>query len=241
MSVEIYEASFEGVKESSKQYKVYCVLRDQDWHCRECEYEHVGTTQLAGSGGIKGLRNGTKKRDGLEIESANLYCDTCNTKTRHDRWTGEFNEAIPVGSFPEAFSKIAFAVLNYEDVVELTQRPPSQLTIDHKLPRIRWDAVAEKFQNDYKNMTKQDISDHFQLLKKSNGAVSHNQLKSRACENCFETGVRGTPFNIRFFYKGGAMWEPKGKKDPSGCIGCGWYDFAKWRSELNQWIDVILE
>lgn len=242
MSTEKYESSYsQKDKQKSKMYKVYLVLKDQKWHCRQCEYDHVETTQIAGSGGIKGLRNGTKKRDGLEIESANLNCDVCQEKTRQDRWTGNFHEAIPVGTFPERFSKRTFALLEYKDIVEMTERQPSHLTIDHKLPRIRWDAEAEALQNDYDNMTDEDILKHFQLLKKSNGAVSHNQLKSRACEKCYETGLRGAPFGIRFYYMGGPLWEPINKKDPKGCKGCGWYDFDKWRDDLNTWAEVILE
>ncbi len=240
MNIKKYEASYEGDQRANKQYKVYRVLHDKAWHCR-CEYEHVGTTQIAGSGGIKGLRNGTKKRDGLEIESENRFCNTCNTITRQDRWTGGFIEAIPVGSFPAKFSEKVFKIFNYKDVVEMTKRPSSHLTIDHKLPRLRWDTKAEKFQNNYTGMTEQDIRKHFQLLKKSNGAVSHNLLKSRACEKCYKTGRRGTPFNIRFFYKGDVLWEPSNKKESSGCIGCGWYDFAKWRNSLNKCIDEIIK
>ncbi len=51
-------------------------------------------------------------------------------------------------------------------------------------------------------MSNEDIRDKFQLLKKSNGSVSHNLLKSRACENCYKKGQRGTPFGIQFFYAG---------------------------------------
>ena len=149
-------------------------------------------------------------------------------------WTGKFIDAIPVGVFPGRFSRQVLRVFDSRDVVEMTKRPSSQLTIDHKLPRIRWDAEAEKEQNDYANMSDDDIRDKFQLLKRSNGAVSHNLLKSWTCEGCYDTGTRGMPFNIRFFYSGNARWEPESEKDPKGCIGCGWFDFAKWRDDLNK-------
>ena len=42
-----YEASFRDKK--GKQFLVYVVLKDRQWHCRDCEYDHVATTQLAGS------------------------------------------------------------------------------------------------------------------------------------------------------------------------------------------------
>lgn len=235
MDGERYENSF---KQGAKQRSVYFVLKDQKWHCRECEYEHVGTTQIAGSGGIKGLRNGTRSRDGLEIDSGRRHCQTCNKKTMQDRWTGVYIPAIPTGLFPREFSRHVFELFEHKDVVELTTRPPSHLTIDHKLPRIRWNSETGKMLNDYSTMQDEDILAHFQLLKRSNGAVNHNLLKSRACEKCCETGRRGTPFGIRFFYAGNARWEPADKTDPGGCIGCGWYDFAEWRKELNHKLEI---
>lgn len=95
----------------------------------------------------------------------------------------------------------------------------------------------EALLNNYPAMADHDIRRHFQLLKRSNGAVSHNLLKSRACEHCFATGQRGTPFGIHYFYAGDAKWRPADKKDPTGCIGCGWYDFAEWRRSLNSQIN----
>jgi hypothetical protein len=69
-------------------------------------------------------------------------------------------------------------------------------------------------------------------------AGNHNLLKSRSCENCIKTGKRGSPMGIDFWYFGGQNWDqnipPKGKDAEKGCIGCGWYDFEKWRNSLNQ-------
>ena len=227
-----YEQAFRD--RTAKAYQVYRVLRGRRWCCRVCRYGHVDTTQIAGSGGIKGLRNGTRSRDGLDIESAYRHCRTCGKRTRQDRWTGKFVSAVPAGSVPAGFTKRALEIFDLRDVVEMARRPPTQLTVDHKLPRIRWSRETESIQNDYAAMTDDDIRRHFQLLKRSNGAVSHNLLKSRACETCFRTGQRGTPFGIRFFHHGGAAWEAPSKRDPSGCIGCGWFDFAEWREALNR-------
>ena len=132
------------------------------------------------------------------------------------------------------FINKALAVFSSRDVVENSVRTPSQVTIDHKLPRIRWTQEVSELLTDYSNMTENDIRTHFQLLKKSNGSVSHNLLKSRACETCLKTGRRGEPFGISFYYSGGTRWEPLDKKDPTGCIGCGWYDFEAWRTKLNE-------
>ncbi len=99
---------------------------------------------------------------------------------------------------------------------------------------LRWNQETTAKQSNYDSMTEADIRLNFQLLKESNGSVSHNLLKSRSCERCYKKGRRGTPFDIKFFYAGGPRWVPVNKKDPSGCIGCGWYDFAEWRKFLNK-------
>ena len=88
-------------------------------------------------------------------------------------------------------------------------------------------------QTAYNSMDETAILANFQLLKKSNGSVSHNLLKSRACERCYQTDKRGTPFGISFFYVGGPKWA-RAKKDAAGCLGCGWFDFSKWRISLNR-------
>ena len=99
---------------------------------------------------------------------------------------------------------------------------------------LRWNNRVKKLLTDYAAMDDDDIRANFQLLKKSNGSVSHNLLKSRACEQCFKTGKRGKPFGISFFYSGGERWKPSDKRDPKGCNGCGWYDFDLWRTRLNE-------
>ena len=228
------EPNFEELfDENTKVYQVYLVLRDQQWHCRECEYAHTGITQIAGGSGIQGLQRGNKKRPGMEIESDNRHCERCNRATRHDCWHGEFLLPIYAPSMSSSFARRVVEVLGSRDVVEGTHRPLNQLTIDHKLPMLRWNQETQKTQTNYAEMSDDDIRATFQLLKKSNGSVSHNLLKSRACEVCLETGSRGTPFGISFFYAGDDEWEPECKKDPKGCVGCGWYDFDLWRTRLN--------
>lgn len=227
-----FEATFNP---STKVYKVFKVLQDQQWHCRVCEYNHVGSSQLAGGSGIQGLQRGTHSRPGLVIDSGNHLCMKCEDMTRHDRWTGNFEKAIPASSMPRNFVRRAVSLLGSRDVVEQTERPSNQLTVDHKVPMLRWDANEQALQTAYSSMSDDDIRARFQLLKQSNGSVSHNLLKSRACERCFKTGRRGTPFGIAFFYAGGPLWEVA-EKDPNGCVGCGWHDFNAWRLELNQFL-----
>ncbi|WP_419840314.1 restriction endonuclease [Candidatus Poriferisodalis sp.] len=226
-----YEATFDT---STKVWMVFCVLRDHRWHCRQCEYGHVASTQLAGGAGIQGLQRGTGSRPGLDIESGDHLCTNCGQTTRQDRWQGNFTPAIPSASMPASFVRRAVTLLGSRDIVELTDRPTGQLTVDHKLPMMRWNTAEQQAQTDFANMSDQDIRDRFQLLKKSNGSVSHNLLKSRACERCYKTGNRGEPFGIRFFYAGNGKWAPAVQDDPSGCDGCGWYDFDAWRTALNK-------
>lgn len=233
MSVDEYENTFDQTK---KNYQTFQVLKDMQWHCRQCDYKHIGSTQIAGGGGIQGLERGTQSRPGIMINSDDHLCVKCGETTRHDRWTGGFEASVQGRSMSRSFVRKVMRLFENRDVVENTERPTGQLTIDHKLPMIRWNADTSDKLTDYTNMNEDDIRTHFQLLKKSNGSVSHNLLKSRACERCYRSGRRGEPFGISFFYKGGPRWEPSDKKDPAGCVGCGWYDIAEWREHLNRLI-----
>ena len=173
----------------------------------------------------------------MVIESRNSFCQNCQRKTRQDRWNGQFVPSVNLSTMPVSFVERTISLLDGRDVIERTKRPAGQLTVDHKLPMIRWNEKTSGEQTNYTNMSDADILAHFQLLKRSNGSVSHNLLKSRSCEKCYETGERGTPFGIKFFYAGNSKWTPKDKKDPKGCIGCGWYDFNLWRQCLNKHFD----
>ena len=219
--------------EETKIHAVWSILKDRKWHCRECEYRHTGITQIAGGAGIQGLERGTKSRPGIKIDSGNHLCVRCNKTTRHDRWTGHQHEAVTASTMPPSFAKRAVQLLGHRDVVDHTERPDNQLTVDHKLPMLRWTSAEAEAQSAYNDMTDDDIHSMFQLLKRSNGSISHNLLKSRSCEACYKTGRRGMPFGIGFFYAGGPRWKPNDKKDPAGCVGCGWYDLNEWRKCLN--------
>lgn len=226
-----FEAGFD---KESKVYKVYLVLKDKQWHCRECKYTHTRITQIAGGSGIQGLQRGNKSRKGMEIESANHFCKRCGRNTRQDRWTGNFIEPVAISGMSTKFARKVVQLLGSRDVVENTERPHNQLTVDHKLPMLRWNERNKKEQTNYTKMNDDEIRSKFQLLKKSNGSVSHNLLKSRACEKCYKTGNRGTPFGIKYFYAGNSKWEPVDKEDAEGCVGCGWFDFNLWRTTLNK-------
>ncbi|MBI5773580.1 MAG: restriction endonuclease [Verrucomicrobia bacterium] len=220
-------------KRGSLQGKVWAVLEDKQWHCRSHEYKRIPSGQLAGSGGIQGLQRGTQERRGLKIESKTDLCEVCRRKTRWDRWTGDFQTANAPAGIPAALQQKILAHFGSTDVIEQRERPTHELVIDHRFPMIRWGATELKLSVE---MSEAEIESKFQLLKFDAGG-NHNLLKSRACEVCFKTGQRGTPFGIRFFHAGGASWPegipPFGPESEKGCAGCGWYDFAGWRAALN--------
>ena len=220
-------------KRGSLQGKVWAVLEDKQWHCRSHEYKRIPSGQLAGGGGIQGLQRGTKERRGLKIESKTDFCEACKRKTRWDRWTGDFQKANAAAGIPEALQQKILAHFGNFDVIEQRARPVHELVIDHKVPMSRWGEVEAKLSVE---MPESEIEKKFQILK-FDGSGNHNLLKSRACEVCLETGKRGTPFGIKFFYAGNSDWSKSipasGPEAEQGCVGCGWYDFAKWREALN--------
>lgn len=121
----------------------------------------------------------------------------------------------------------------YRDVIENRSRQAHELVIDHRFPMERWGRSEPSHDV---NMSDSEIRGKFQLLKKDS-AGNHNLLKSRSCERCIATGKRGTPMNISFWYSGGENWPDdvpqSGPDAEQGCVGCGWYDFEKWRNALN--------
>jgi hypothetical protein len=50
---------------------------------------------------------------------------------------------------------------------------------------------------------------------------------------------------IKFYYEGTEDWPTdcpaSGKEAQRGCIGCGWYDFDKWRIALNAFLQNTKE
>jgi hypothetical protein len=78
-----------------------------------------------------------------------------------------------------------------------------------------------------------EIREQFQLL-----TNQRNLQKREVCRKCYQTGDRGYPFGIQYYYEGDEKWPdtiPKsGKVAEVGCSGCGWYDLQKWRIALNR-------
>ena len=225
-------------REGSTQGKVFQLLSDKLWHCREHEGKAIASGQYAGGGGIQGLQRGTKERPGLVIEQKNEFCFVCNKSTRWDRWTGEIKEATATAAIPPKLIARILAEYQYTDVIEQRVRARHELVIDHRFPMERWGQNEPPNPSD---MSSRDLRKKFQLLKKD-AAGNHNLLKSRACERCIVSNKRGTPFGIQFWYEGDENWTaaPRGPEAEAGCVGCGWYDFAIWRTKLNQKLKLSL-
>ena len=81
------------IKPNAIQRRVFELLSDQQWHCRNCEGKSIASGQYAGGGGIQGLERGTKSRPGLVITSKVKSCSQCQKKTTWDCWTGEIKQA----------------------------------------------------------------------------------------------------------------------------------------------------
>ena len=220
------------IKPDAIQRKVFNLLCDRQWHCRNCEGKDIASGQYAGGGGIKGLQRGNKSRPGLIIVKKNEFCLQCQKKTRWDRWTGEIREANAAANVPKKLTQRILELYSYTDVIEQRKRSAHELVIDHRFPK-RWGSIEESLSI---NMDEDKIRQKFQLLKKDISG-NHNLLKSRACERCIKYGKRGTPFGIEFWYEGNEDWASNyqhGVEAESGCVGCGWYDFDTWRNELNK-------
>lgn len=231
MTINDFLATFEA---DSLQYKYFCILSDQKWHCRKCSQQQIGSEQLAGGGGVQGLQRGTKSRPGIEIVSESRACPHCGKKTKWDRWTGKFKEASPAAGISPHLQSRIFGIYGYEDVIEQRKRPSHELIVDHRFPMGRWDTIEAQNPDD---MSEKEIKKRFQILKKDS-AGNHNLLKSRACEHCLATGKRGYPLGIKFYYAGTEDWPQgcpiSGPDAERGCFGCGWYDFDSWRKALNK-------
>ncbi len=125
-------------------------------------------------------------------------------------------------------------IFGYRDACSgIENKNVGALIPDHKFPEDRWnDEVAE---TNSEKMSETEIKRKFQLL-----TPQYNMQKQRACAKCVQTGERGCPFDIAFYYCGEKCWDAKipikGKEAEEGCVGCGWYDLLEWKRKLNEFI-----
>lgn len=155
-------------REGSTQSKVFALLADKQWHCREHEGKAIASGQYAGGGGIQGLQRGSGQRLGLEIEQKNDFCPICNKKTRWDRWTGDTKTANFASSISLKLAERILTEFNYIDEIEQRARAKHELVIDHRFPMERWGQGEPPHLS---NMSSEDIRAKFQLLKKDTRLV----------------------------------------------------------------------
>lgn len=205
---EVTQSFFDGLKDS--QWKcVNCQLpRNPNWARRIQDIKELGYT----------LATNTK-----------MSCKKCGKNTTHLILL-RLPRGVQTGyeSWSPALRRRILKILNYHDAYE--NRTYKHLLPDHKFPEIRWDESTRAENPD--DMTAGEIRRKFQLL-----TNQRNEQKREVCRSCFQSGIRGTPFGISFFYEGNEKWPEdiprRGKAAEKGCIGCGWYDLDRWRYELN--------
>lgn len=134
-------------------------------------------------------------------------------------------------SFSPQFKARVLRLLKERNAFEARVTNRKALIPDHKFSEVRWDD-STKGENPM-DMTDDEIIQKFQLLDNQ-----RNQQKREICRKCFQDGIRGTIYGIKYFYKGTEEWDNeipvKGKSAEKGCEGCPWYDIEKWRKMLNK-------
>ena len=158
------------------------------------------------------------------------YCATCSRNTtqlmllpiKRGGITGYENWS------PALRVKIINFLKTY-DAFEAKTGKKENLLPDHKFPEIRWDSNTRR--ESLEHLSEKEIQRDFQLL-----SNQRNQQKREVCRGCFQSGIRGVIYGISFYYQGSSKWDDSiakiGKIAETGCVGCGWYDIEKWRSEL---------
>jgi len=148
----------------------------------------------------------------------NQFCPKCGAERTHYKLLSlnpEFSEK-PRITITASERKRILKIFGLKDAftgASITSTPE----IDHKEPWTRMEKDV-----DTKTLTDEEIKDNFQLLTRE-----HNLLKDRACSSCKLTNKRPPLFDIHFWYEGDANYK-------GTCVGCGWYDGAEWRKQLNK-------
>lgn len=141
-------------------------------------------------------------------------------------------------TFSPQFKARVIRLLKCRNAYEAKATPKQSLIPDHKFSEVRWDEHTPV--ENSMEMSDEEIIKKFQLLDNQ-----RNQQKREICRRCFQEGIRGTIFGIRYFYQGDEKWDknisPRGKAAEKGCEGCPWYDIERWRKMLNEEINSKIE
>lgn len=215
--------SFWKATRSVETKEIFNILKDGKWHCRNCDISNPNFARR-----IQDL-----KEMGYTIAThINYHCPVCDNTRSTRLLLLPINRVELAGNGYETWSPALRAriirVLGGVDVYENTTS--RNCLPDHKFSEIRWDNNTKSDNPD--TMTDDEIRRKFQLL-----TNQRNQQKREVCRNCYQTGKRGYPFGIPYFYEGGEYWDKsipqKGKAAEQGCVGCGWYDIEEWRKQLT--------
>ena len=231
---QMHPSKYEAWVEEQDQYwnatrsvetkEIFNILKDGKWHCRNCDISNPNFARRIQD--IKEL--------GYTIAThVNYHCPVYG----NSRSTRLLLLPIPrvqlAGNGYETWSPaLRKRILRVLGGIDVYENVPNRACLpDHKFSEIRWDDDTKS--ENPETMTDQEIRDKFQLL-----SNQRNQQKREVCRNCFQTGKRGTIYGISYFYEGTDTWDPqippKGKAAEKGCVGCPWYDIARWRAELTQ-------
>lgn len=210
-------------KEKTKLYKTFSILSDLEWHCSKHE--------LPGTQPAKAVQ--IIRQHGFKTEKKTAYCEKCKEKTVYRRLVSLEIEGARVFTRSKLPEKLKKRIKEYyKNADTVTLRSDLAVEIDHKFPQVRW---GRKEPENPIDMSDERIQGRFILLTRAN-----NLWKSRYCEKCYKTDLRGTFPGINFFYKGGRKWDKNiNPHDPKGCEGCFWYDPFEWRKALNLVIEKI--
>ena len=209
-------------KEITKPF--FDATKDGKWKCRNCD--------LPQNPNWARRWQDIKEMGYTTATNTKMYCENWEKNTTHILLL-PIPRKTPLGyeSFNKNLRKKILKTLEKYDVYE--ERKNEYALPDHKFSEIRWDKDTPE--ENPKDMSEEEIKAKFQLL-----TNQRNQQKREVCRKCYQTNKRGYPYGIKFYYKGTEEWGeniPKiGKKAEKGCIGCGWYDIAKWKKELHKQI-----
>lgn len=209
-------------KPGTLAYETFKILSDLNWHCADCE--------LPGSQPAATIRD--LRRMGYEILTAAIkadnpprYCKRCNRKTTHYRLKSlsVTSGSITRTGLPAWLKQRIFKLYDYREALTGRKRNPKDLTVDHRVPNIRWPENEKPYDQ---NISDEELRNRFQLLTNED-----NLWKSRMCEECKKSGKRQPFLGIYYFYEGTEDYN-----ESIGCRGCGWYDPDSWRRSLNNLI-----
>lgn len=224
---ELEQEKFWNARRAVETREIFNTLKDGKWHCRNCEISNPNFARR-----IQDI-----KEMGYTLATQlNYHCPVCGNKKSTRLLLLPIARVELAGNGYETWSlalrERIMRVLGRVDVYE--NKVSRNCLPDHKFSEIRWgdDTKGENPED----MTEQEIRDKFQLL-----SNQRNQQKREVCRNCYQTGKRGSIYGIEFYYEGTDKWDlripQKGKAAEKGCVGCPWYDIAKWREELNKLIN----